>query len=225
MANRPGTVPILPRCENSQRQAGTRPIASTANGHRGGPQAASAGLVPAPVAAPVAAVTGVVGPLEEPAPAVLPGRQLVPVAACPVAGSRRRGWPPAAGRSPRGSRLLPHTAAMRWRRAIRRRPPPWRRSAPPPGWPSSRGSAPCLLSRGYAALGRGVVGCHAGAAARRPAAQSAAADRLRTAVPAVRARQSVAVTCAARRRARRAARRRPASRPGSRARRRAGRGP
>ena len=221
MAKRPGTVPILPRCENSQRRASTQPIASTANGHRGGPQAASAG----PVAAPVAGLTGVAGPLEEPAPAVLPGRQLVPVTGCPVAGSRRRGWPPAADRSPRGSRLLPHTAAMRWRRAIRRRPPPWRRSAPPPGWPSSRGSAPCLLSRGYAALGRGVVGCHAGAAARRPAAQSAAAGRLRTAVPAVRARQSVAVTCAARRRARRAARRRPASRPGSRARRRAGRGP
>jgi len=142
MAKRPGTVPILPRCENSQRRASTQPIASTANGHRGGPQAASAG----PVAAPVAGLTGVAGPLEEPAPAVLPGRQLVPVTGCPVAGSRRRGWPPAAGRSPRGSRLLPHTAAMRWRRAIRRRPPPWRRSAPPPGWPSSRVSAPCLLS-------------------------------------------------------------------------------
>src|SRR5215470_17143850 len=77
----PGPFPFSPRCENSQRQASTRPTASTANGHRGGPPAARAGLVPAPVPAPVAGLTGVAGPLEEPAPVVLPGRQLVPVTA------------------------------------------------------------------------------------------------------------------------------------------------
>jgi len=40
-------------------------------------------------------------------PAVPLRRQLVPVTPFPAAGSRRRGWPPAAGRSARDSRPLP----------------------------------------------------------------------------------------------------------------------
>src|SRR5215510_7810901 len=75
MAKRPGTVPILRDVKTRSAKLAPSQSHRRPNGQRGRPQAASAGLVPAPVAAPVAGLTGVAGPLEEPAPAVLPGRQ------------------------------------------------------------------------------------------------------------------------------------------------------
>jgi len=49
----------------------------------------------------------------------------------PAAGSTRRGWPPAAGRSRRDPRPLPRTSATRSPRAIPRHPASGRRSVPP----------------------------------------------------------------------------------------------
>ena len=213
MAKRPGTVPILRDVKTRSAKLAPSQSHRRPNGQRGRPQAASAGLVPAPVAAPVAGLTGVAGPLEEPAPAVLPGRQAA--------------WMGARSRSI-SARFSPASPYSCHAMAASD-------SASPSAVASVRSAASLAIVsgvstvppfRGYAALGRGVVGCHAGAAARRPAAQRPAADRVRNRCAVGRARQSVALTCAARRQARHGARRRrPAIPPGSRARRRAGRGP